>query len=489
MILAIDQSTSATKALLFDRYARPIDKASREHRQIYPQPGWVEHDAEEIWHNTLEACRELLASHDAAQVELVSLTNQRETLVVFDRQTGCPLHHAIVWQDRRGDELCQRLREDGVEPRVSQLTGLKIDSYFSASKLAWLLQQAPAVAEAARAGRAMAGTIDAYLVHRLTGGRACAADHTNASRTLLFDINTLRWSDELCELFGVPRDMLPELRDSTADFGATTLDGALPRPVRIRGVIGDSQASLLGQCCIATGSAKVTIGTGSSILLNTGAAPRVGNAGGLATVAWTHAGSATYCLEGVISYSAATLAWLKDQLRLIDSAEESETLARSVPDNGGVYLVPAFAGLSAPHWSPDARAAIVGLSGHSTRAHVVRAALESIAYQIHDALDAMRQGGESAIAAIHADGGATRNRLLMQFIADITGIEVRVADVAECSPRGAVLAGLLGDGTSLDEIARCQPDFTTYRPMINRAQAETLRGGWRRAVRQVLAGV
>ena len=488
MILAIDQSTSATKALLFDEQVRLIDKAWRGHRQLYPQPGWVEHDADEIWRNTLEACRELLARHDASRVEQVSLTNQRETVVVFDRGTGRPLHQALVWQDRRGDELCRQLRERGSEALVVRLTGLTLDSYFSASKLSWLRSNRPELAAAMQRGDAVAGTIDAYIVHRMTGGKVCATDHSNASRTLLFDIGTPAWSDELCSLFDIPRTALPEVRDSTGDFGTTTLDGLLTRPTPIRGVIGDSQASLLGLCCVGNGDVKATLGTGTSILFNTGGQPRHGNPGGLATVAWTHRGRASYCLEGVISYSAATMAWLKDRLELVASVDEAESLVAGVPDNGGVYLVPAFAGLSAPHWCPSARAAIVGLSGHSTRAHVVRAALESIAYQLDDALGAMRQGVGTSIDAIHADGGATRNRFLVQFIADITGAEVRVADVSECSPRGAVVAGLLGAGMPMEEIGRFKPDVTAYRPAMDESRAGRLRDGWRRAVRAMLAG-
>lgn len=490
MILAIDQSTSATKALLFDDDAGLLDKASREHRQIYPRPGRVEHDAEEIWRNTIASCRELLARHDPAKVEQVSLANQRETFVVLDRETGRPLHHAIVWQDRRGDGICEQVRERGAGGRVASLSGLRVDSYFSGPKMAWLLREDRSIAAAARAGRAVFATMDAYLVCRLTGGRRCAGDHTNASRTLLFDIHSLDWSDELCGMFEVPRAALPDVLDSTAGFGTTTLEGLLPRAVPIRGVMGDSQASLLGQCCVGPGAVKATLGTGTSILLNTAGTPRLDNPGGLATVAWTHRGRATYCLEGVISYSAATIAWLKDQLGLIDRLDEVEPLAGSVADSGGVYLVPAFAGLSAPHWSPGAKAAIVGLSGHSTKAHVVRAAIESIGFQLHDALAAMRQGGDVPTDTIRLDGGATRNRLLVQFIADLLGIEVRVSEIAECSPRGAVIAGLVGSGhlSSMDDATRLAPRSMAYQPDMSREQAAELLAGWSRAVRQVLAG-
>ena len=519
-ILAIDQSTSATKALLYDaRDGSLIDKASVEHRQIYPREGWVEHDAEEIWANTLAAVRSLAGGHSDAldDVACLSITNQRETIVVFERATGRPLHNAIVWQCRRGDPICAELAQAGHGDLVARKTGLKIDAYFSAPKLTWLMRNRPDLARQLAEGEALVGTIDAYLIYRFTSGRTFATDQTNACRTLLFDIERLRWDEDLCKLFGVPMRALPEVRDGTATFGETTIDGLLRRPIPICGVMGDSQAALFAHGCFRPGTAKVTIGTGSSVLLNVGPRWRRDegrrtkderraadgrdsslilptssfDSGAVATVAWVHGGRPTYCLEGIVNYAAATIAWLKDQLGLIRSADEAEAIAGTVSDNGGCYLVPAFAGLSAPHWAPDARAAIVGMSGHTTRGHIVRAALESIAYQVRDVLDMMRDAAPVDLRTIHADGGATCNALLMQFVADAIGLELTVARMPDCSALGAALAGGLGTGTipSLDDVVRMPRVVQTYRPRMPRERADALHAGWRRAVRQVLAGV
>ena len=392
LILAIDQSTSATKAVLFDARGAIVDQASQAHRQIYPQPGWVEHDAEELWKNVLTVIRAIAKRNRSKlnKLSALSLTNQRETVVVFDRSTGKPLHHALVWQDRRGDAICARLTKRGHGPSVLKKTGLKIDAYFSASKLRWLIENRPALAASLKSGQAVIGTIDAYLIHRLTGGQVFATDFTNASRTLLFDIGKLKWDLDLCKLFKVPASALPEVRESAAHFGETDADGILPKPLPIVGVMGDSQASLFAQRCYQPGTAKATFGTGTSVLLNIGDTLRICEKGAVTALAWVYQGRPTYAFEGLISFSAATIEWLKNQLGLIQSAAEVEKMARSVKDNGGVYLVPAFAGLSAPHWSPEARAAIVGMTAHTRKAHVVRAAQEAIAYQIRDVLDLMR---------------------------------------------------------------------------------------------------
>jgi glycerol kinase len=491
-ILAIDQSTSATKALLYDARGQLIDKIAMDHRQIYPQPGWVEHDAEEIWTNTQAAVRSLIQKHEdeANDLACISLTNQRETFVVFDRITGQPLHPAIVWQCRRGDSICAELMSAGHDEPVARKTGLKIDSYFSGSKLLWVMRNRPDIARKLIEGEALVGTIDTYLIYRLTHGCVFATDQTNGCRTLLFDIANLRWDEGLCNLFGVPMRALPEVRDSTGRFGVTDIEGMLQRPVPICGVMGDSQAALFAQRCFRPGLTKVTIGTGSSVLLNVGRELRAPGEGSVMTVAWVHAGRPTYCLEGIINYATATVAWLKDQLGLIRSAEETEGLATSVADNGGVYLVPAFAGLGAPHWAPDARAAVVGLSSHSTRAHVVRAALESVAYQVRDVLHMFVAGGGVSVRAIHADGGATQNRFLMQFLADVLGVDVAVARMPDCSSLGAAMAGMLGTGAcqSIDDLVRLPREQETYRPAMSRERADALHQGWMRAVRQALAG-
>lgn len=490
LVLALDQSTSATKALLFDETGRSLDRESREHRQLYPQPGWVEHDAEEIWQNTLATLGAVVgrAGSRVRDIACLSITNQRETIVAFDRVTGRPLHPAIVWQCRRSDALCAKQVAAGQEPLVQRKTGLKIDAYFSASKIQWLVHQHPVLRAKLTVGDALLGTVDAYLIYRLTAGRVFATDSTNASRTLLFDIGRLAWDDELCALWDVPPRALPEVRESTAAFGETTLDGALSHPLPIRGVMGDSQAALFAQRCFEPGSAKVTFGTGSSILLNIGSQPRLSSRGVVTTLAWVHAGMPIYAFEGIIISSGATLTWLRDQLGLVREAAEFEALARAVPDNGGVYLVPAFAGLGLPHWQPAARAALVGLSNQSDRRHVARAGLESIAYQIRDALDALRGDAGVSLGALHGDGGATANKFLMQFTADLTGAELHVAAMPDCSPLGAALAGLLGLGVfkSLADLARTPTETAVYAPAMNPAQARRLYDGWCNAVRRVL---
>ncbi|MBV9122502.1 MAG: glycerol kinase GlpK [Planctomycetes bacterium] len=488
-VLAIDQSTSGTKAVLFDRAGRVHDLEARGHEQHYPQPGWVEHDAEEIWHNTVAVVREVLrrASGEAKAPAFLSLTNQRETFVVFDRATGRPLYHAIVWQCRRGHSLCRQLTAAGQEALIRRRTGLKIDSYFSASKLTWLVRERPDLATRLASGDALIGTIDTYLIYRLTGGKVFATDPTNASRTLLFDNQRLRWDEELCRLFEVPRRALPEVRESGASFGTTDLAGAFSQPVPIRGVLGDSQAALFAQGCFQPGMIKATFGSGTSVLLNIGDFFRLTEGGAVTALAWVLDGRPTYALEGLINCSGATVSWLKDQLGLIREAAETEDLARSVADNGGVYLVPAFAGLGAPYWKPDAGAAILGMTAHTTRAHVVRAALESIAYQVRDVLEMMASVGV-APRTILADGGATRNPFLMQTVADICGLEVDASNVPELSALGASWFGMLGAGwqPSLEALAALPRDRRHYRPQMDPARAERLHAGWKQAVQRVL---
>jgi glycerol kinase len=489
-ILAIDQSTSATKALLFTEQGQIIDQESREHRQIYPRPGWVEHDGEEIYANTLAAIRVLLERNPGQNNRLafLSLTNQRETVVVFERGSGRPLHNAIVWQCRRGAPLCTELVQAGYDPLIQQKTGLKIDTYFSASKLRWLVDENPEIAARLRSGEALVGTIDTYLVYRLTGGQVHATDTTNASRTLLFDIANLRWDEELCDLFHVPLRALPEVRDNTAGFGQTTLEGFLNHPIPISGVMGDSQASLFGLRCFAPGDAKVTFGSGSSLLLNIGPNLRLSQNGVVTTIASMLGGQGTYAFEGLINFSAATISWLKNQLKLINSAVETESLALEVADNGGVYLVPAFVGLSAPYWKPEARAAIIGMTPSTTKNHVVRAALESIAYQIKDVLELMVCESGVPLQCIHADGGAVHNQFLMQFTADMIRYPVRIPEFSELSALGAVYCGMLGAGLagSLAEIAGLPRRITQYEPQMAPETVASLYAGWKAAVQRVL---
>ena len=490
LILALDQSTSATKALLFEADGRLVDRESLEHRQSYPQPGWVEHDAEEIWQNTLGTLRTVLTRQAARAGEIagLSLTNQRETIVVFARDTGRPLLPAIVWQCRRSEALCAEHIAAGHEALIRARTGLKIDPYFSASKLQWLVRRDPSLRARLESGEALIGTIDAYLIYRLTQGAVFACDSTNASRTLLYDITRLCWDEELCALWEVPRRALPEVRESFARYGETTLDGTLATPLPICGVMGDSQASLFAQGCFTPGSAKITFGTGSSLLLNIGSIPRFSDQGVLTALAWVQGGVPTYAFEGIIISSASTLTWLRDQLGLAGDVSELEKLATSVPDNGGVYLVPAFTGLGLPHWKPSARALISGLSSHSDKRHVARAAFESIGYQVRDALDAMRADAGVPLGTLQGDGGPTASTFLMQFTADLTGAELRVAQMADCSALGAVQAGWLGLGLvrSMELLAAQPRTEAIYGPKLDRGQVGRLARGWQQAVRQTV---
>jgi glycerol kinase len=489
-ILALDQSTSATKALLFDEDGHCVDRESRAHVQHYPEPGWVEHDAEEIWRNVRVTLHAILARQSAHELDIVglSLTNQRETIVIFERVSGHALCPAIVWQCRRSESLCAAHVAAGREELVHSRTGLKIDPYFSGSKLQWLAQARPEIHAKLVSGEALIGTIDTFLIYRLTRGAVFATDSTNASRTLLFDIGKLRWDEELCALWEVPVQALAEVRESFAQFGETTLDGALKQPLPICGVMGDSQAALFAHRCFELGSAKVTLGTGCSILLNVGSELRLSQKGVLTTIAWVRQGTVTYAVEGIIVSAASTLTWLRDQLRLIDDLAEVEQLATSVPDNGGVYLVPAFSGYGFPHWAPSARGTLVGLSNHSDRRHVVRAALEAIAYQIRDALIAMRAEAAIPAAAVRCDGGATSNTFLTQFIADMTRATLEVAQMPDCSALGAARAGLIGLGVlnSFQDRLALSTAHTLVRPRLDEAAAAQLERGWRQAVRQTI---
>jgi len=485
-VVAVDQSTSGTKAVLLDEAGRVHGKAARPHRQIYPRPGWVEHDAEEIFDNVVGCLSDLARTAlDAVRgAACLSLTNQRETFVVFDRASGKPLHNAVVWQCRRGDAVCRDLAAAGHAERVKDTTGLALDSYFPAPKLKQLFEDEPHLRAAVLSGKAVVGTIDAYLVHRLTSGRVFATDHTNASRTLLFDIERLRWDEGLCELFDCPSPALPEVRASAGHFGMTDAGGALPTELPICGVMGDSQAALFAQRAFSPGSAKVTLGTGSSVLLNVGHTPRRSRSGIVTTVAWVHEGRPTYAFEGIINCTGATVAWLKDQIEVLRTAEESEGLASGLPDNGGVYLVPAFVGLGAPYWKEDARGAIVGLTQHSTRAHLARAALEAIAYQIRDVLDAMAVESGRKLVELSADGGMVENAFLIQFIADVARVAVRASTVPELSALGAALAGMLGMDVhaSLEDLERLDLDVRRYSPRMPPGRADELHAGWKRAV-------
>lgn len=490
LLLAIDQSTSATKVILFQPDGTVIDREAMEHRQMFPRPGWVEHDAKEIWENLITVSRALLERQAARRDDIagVSIANQRETFVVFDRDTGEPLRPAIVWQCRRGDPLCREQSERGREEAMRRKTGLRLDSYFTAPKLQWLLREEPGLRSRLEAGKAGIGTIDTYLVHRLTGGAVYATDPTNACRTLLFGLRTRQWDEELCRWWEVPRSALPEIRDSSAQFGTTTLAGLLPKAVPICGVMGDSQASFFAHRCFEAGTAKVTFGSGSSVLLNLGIELPADDTASVLTLAWVHQGQPTYAAEGLIISSGSTIAWLRDQLGLVATSAETEAIARSVTDNGGVYLVPAFSGLGAPYWADDARGAIIGLTAHSDRRHLVRAGLESIGYQLRDVLKEMQNETGVRIDRLHADGGATANAFLMQFTADVVETDLAVAPDPNLSALGAMWMGALGLGLHADLAAlqRLPRAAVMYRRFHDTATIDRLVAGWQRAVAQVL---
>jgi len=481
-VLAIDQGTTGTTALVISADGRVVGAGYQEITQHYPQPGWVEHDAEEILERTLAAAREAI-SVSGVRPDVLGITNQRETIVLWHRDTGKPLARAIVWQDRRTTQRCEQLRNK--TSFIAQRTGLRPDPYFSATKIEWLLKK-PEIAFVARNGRLLAGTIDTWLIWKLTSGRVHATDPTNASRTLLFDINRLRWSKELCELFGVPMEILPEVRPSAGDFGKTTTSffgKALP----ITGVAGDQQAALFGQGCWAAGQAKNTYGTGAFLLLNTGKkVPRPGE-GLLATVACDEKGGAAYALEASIFIAGAALQWLRDGLGVLFNAAESERLARALESNDGVYFVPALVGLGAPNWEPKARGTIVGLTSRTTRGHLARAALEAMAYGSAEMLAAMAKRGRVKFQSLRVDGGATANNWLLQFQADVLGIPVERPDMIETTALGA--AGLAGIGGGVWKDAAefiGTRQFTRFTPAMDKEAADDLVMGWQRAVRTTL---
>ncbi len=484
-LLALDQGTTSSRAALFDTQGGLVAIAQQEFTQHYPRPGWVEHDPELIWQSQLDTAREVLAKADvrADQVLALGIANQRETVVLWERATGRPVANAIVWQDRRTAAACEALKAQGLETLFRQRTGLLLDPYFSGTKLAWLLDNVPGARERAERGELAFGTVDSYLIWRLTGGRAHVTDVTNASRTLLFDIHHRRWDDELLGHLGVPRALLPEVLASADDFGTTQAD-LLGAPVRIGGVAGDQQAALFGQACTVPGMVKNTYGTGCFMLIHTGDAP-VASPSGLLATATAHAGDVPgYALEGSIFVAGAVVQWLRDELGIIRSSAEVETLAASVPDTAGVYLVPAFAGLGSPYWDASARGAMVGLTRGANRAHIARAALEAIAFQSADLLDAMRADAGQRIEAMRVDGGAAVNALLMQIQADLLGIPVVVPRILETTALGAAyLAGIrVGVWESAADVAAYWQSERTYEPAISADEAGARLARWREAV-------
>jgi glycerol kinase len=487
-ILSIDQGTTSSRAIVFDRDARTLAQAQREFRQYFPQPGWVEHDAGEIWTTQRDVIAEALARCGDMKIAAIGITNQRETTVLWDRAIGEPLAPAIVWQDRRTAAACDALKTAGHEAMIREKTGLVIDAYFSATKLAWLLDHIPGARERASRGELAFGTIDSWLIFQLTGGKVHATDVSNASRTMLFNIHTLEWDDALLRLFDIPRAVLPQIVSSSGVIGHTACAG-LPARIPIAGVAGDQQAALFGQGCHTPGMAKNTYGTGCFMLMNTGERPMVSQHRLLTTVAWRIDNTTHYALEGSVFIAGAAIQWLRDQLGMIRDAGEVEALAASVADSGGVMFVPAFAGLGAPHWDASARAAILGLTRGSTRAHIARAALEAIALQSADLADAMRGDANTTLNELRVDGGATVNNLLLQIQADVLGARVVRPRVTETTALGAAyLAGLaVGVWQGLDEIATLWGKDRVFVPEASRVDAvNALRHQWQRAVTRTL---
>ena len=473
---------------MFDARGEIVTTDQEEFPQIFPRDGWVEHDPEAIWESTVRTARAALreAENNGGRVAAIGITNQRETAIVWERDTGRPIHNAIVWQDRRTAEACRQLAVQGLTETVQQRTGLLLDPYFSATKVAWILDHVDGARDRAERGELAFGTVDAFLIWRLTGGRTHATDATNAARTSLFSIHTQEWDPELLEAFRVPSNVLPEVRDSSDDYAETDAD-IFGRPIPILGVAGDQQAAAFGQCCFAPGDIKSTYGTGCFVLMNTGDAAPVSEHQLLATVAYRLDGKPTYALEGSIFSAGSTVQWLRDGLGIIERAEDSEGLASGLPDNGGVYLVPAFTGLGAPWWDPDARAAIVGMGRATGRAHLARAALESVCYQTRDLFEAMADDGV-APAALRVDGGMVANDWMLQFLADILAQPVDRPRVMETTALGAAyLAGMrAGIFGSLDELREMWQLDQRFEPKMPEAEQESLVAGWRKAVGKVL---
>jgi glycerol kinase len=486
-ILAIDQGTTSTRAIVFDGSARPVATAHRELPQIFPKPGWVEHDAEEIWSATVAVCREVLAKAglQAAAIAGIGITNQRETVVVWERASGRPIHNALVWQDRRTSEHCARLKADGVEPMLSERTGLLADPYFSATKLAWILDAVPGARTRARNGDLAFGTIESFLLWRLTAGRSHLSDATNAARTLLFDIRAQRWDPDLLRLFDVPEAMLPGVVDNAGNFGVTPAD-LLGAPIPVLGMAGDQQAATIGQACLAPGMIKSTYGTGCFALLNTGDEALRSKNRLLTTIAYRLDGRPTYALEGSIFVAGAAVQWLRDGLKVIGVSAEIEALAARAAPGHGVYLVPAFVGLGAPYWDPDARGAILGLTRDSGAAEIAQATLDSVCYQTRDLIEAMRADG-AVVDSIRVDGGMTVNDHLMQRLADSLGLAVERPTVTETTALGAAfLAGLqAGLFPGLDAIAKVWVRDKAYAPQEPAQRRDHRYAGWQDAVRRV----
>lgn len=490
-VLAIDQGTTSTRAILFDRSGRVVAMSQREITQHYPQPGWVEHDANEIWLSVLGVITEVLSGSGVKPEEIaaVGITNQRETTVVWDRTTGMPIHRAIVWQSRQTADICEDLRAQGYESLFRSKTGLLIDPYFSGTKVKWLLDHVEGARERAERGQLLFGTIDTWLIWKLTGGKQHATDYSNASRTLMFNIYERQWDEELLKILDVPASMLPEVRSSSEEYGFTVPHHFFGRRIPIAGVAGDQQAALFGQACFQRGMAKNTYGTGCFMMMNTGTEPVSSNHGLLTTIAWGAGGRIEYALEGSVFVAGSAVQWLRDGLRVIASAADSEIVASQVASSEGVYVVPAFVGLGTPYWDSEVRGSVFGLTRGTTREHLVRATLESLAYQTRDVLDVMERDSGLKLQMLRVDGGAVGNRLLMQFQSDILNVPVERPVVSETTALGAAyLAGLaVGYWNDPDEIQRQREIAARYEPAMPEERRSKLYAGWKAAVQAAMA--
>ncbi|MEZ7911702.1 MAG: glycerol kinase GlpK [Propionivibrio sp.] len=490
-ILALDQGTTSSRAILFDQTGRSVGVAQKEFSQIYPKAGWVEHDALEIWGTQSGVAREVLERSRVRpdEVAAIGITNQRETTVVWDKATGKPIYNAIVWQCRRTASICDALKAEGLENYVRENTGLVLDAYFSGTKVKWILDNVPGARVRAEKGELLFGNIDTWLIWNLTRGKVHVTDYSNASRTMLFNIKTLEWDQKMLDLLGVPLAMLPKVRPSSEVYGYTDAQTFGGAEIPIAGVAGDQQAALFGQACFSDGMAKNTYGTGCFMLMNTGEKRVPSKNGLLTTIAWGVDGKVEYALEGSIFVAGAAVQWLRDELRLVDNAAQTEAMAASVPDSHGVYLVPAFVGLGAPYWDMYARGTLVGLTRGANRNHIVRATLESIAYQTRDVLQAMEEDSGIKLAALKVDGGAVANNFLMQFQSDILGVPVQRPCVTETTAMGAAfLAGLaVGFWKSKSEIAERWAVDRAFSPAMAAEERDRKYSGWKKAVKRALA--
>lgn len=488
-IIGIDQSTQGTKALLFDGTGALIQRSDLPHKQIVNEKGWVSHDLNEIYANAIQVVRQVIEASgiDKNEIAALGISNQRETTAMWDRFTGEPLAHAVVWQCGRAEEIGRKIAQAGHGELVRQKTGIPLSGYFPASKMAWLLQNTDGAQQKAQEGKLALGTIDSWLLFRLTGGKSFKTDYSNASRTQLFNLKTLSWDEELCGLFGVPMQALAEITDSNACFGYTDFEGYLDQPIPIMGMLGDSHGALFGQGCIRPGMIKATYGTGSSLMMNIGNQPIASAHGVVTSVAWGMDGEVVYCLEGNLNYTGAVISWLKNDLKLIEGAGETEGFAFAANPEDTTYLVPAFTGLGAPYWDASAKAAIVGITRTTGKAEIVRAALECIAYQITDLVRAMEQDTGTPIGQIRVDGGPSRNKYLMQFQSDMLDSEVCVPQAEELSGIGAAYAAGIAAGVYDRKKLFAESAFTVYRPKMEKALRERKWKGWQEAVGQVIS--